>query len=444
MDSGYRIPSTRGQLERTRLGLAVRFKRAVFRLFELAAEARRPSSVKLAFPRSHNANGALWVFVSTIGELNAIEPFLVRLLAEVPYRPLVLLTDRSVYRDAYLRRYPEAIIVEMTGSEAPALAAAVRPALLIVAEIPCRLSDAPCRFPFAFAYEAKRTGAAVCLINGWLYGQEPESRIDWLERLWFRRDYLRLFDMLTVQNDDIARVLIDEGAVPGRTTVTGNIKFDAVAGHREAARTSRSGQLLRGIRDGARPCIVAGCVTDHDEQARVLDAFVGLRGKLDRPLLVVAPRHPENRHMMTALAEELARQDISFALRSSLPDARVDDSVACVVLDTMGELRDFYLAATVAYVGRDHNLLEPLAFDKPVFVGPGWDARYPSYPVYRMLMEQGALIEATDAPGLARSWLDLLRDPESYGRQREIIEEVLARNQGAAERCLKAVAATRA
>ena len=147
---------------------------------------------------------------------------------------------------------------------------------------------------------------------------------------------------------------------------------------------------------------------------------------------------------MTALAAELARLDISFALRSSLPDARIDDSVACVVLDTMGELRDFYLAATVAYVGRDHNLLEPLAFDKPVFVGPGWDARYPSYPVYKMLMEQGALIEATDAPGLARSWLDLLRDPESYGRQREVIEAVLARNQGAAERCLKAVAATRA
>jgi hypothetical protein len=60
-------------------------------------------------------------FVSTIGELNAIEPFLVRMLAEVPYRPLVLLTDRSVYRDAYLRRYPEAIVVEITGSEAPAL-----------------------------------------------------------------------------------------------------------------------------------------------------------------------------------------------------------------------------------------------------------------------------------------------------------------------------------
>src|ERR1700687_265463 len=355
MDAGDDIPSTSVQLERTQLGVAVRVKRTVFSLLERVAEARRPSSAGVAFPSSNNVSGALWVFVSTIGELNAIEPFLVLLLAKVPYRPLVLLTDRSVYGDAYLRRYPEAIVVEMTGSEAPALAAALRPALLIVAEIPCRLSDAPCRFPFAFAYEAKRAGAAVCLINGWLYGQETASRIDRLERSWFRRDYLRLFDVLTVQNDDIARVLIDEGAAPDRTSVTGNIKFDAVAGHREAARTARSGQLLRAMRDGTRPCIVAGCVTDHDEQARVLDAFVGLRGKLDRPLLVIAPRHPENRQMMTALAAELARQHISFALRSSLPDARVDDSVDCVVLDTMGELRDFYLAGTVAYVGRDNH-----------------------------------------------------------------------------------------
>jgi 3-deoxy-D-manno-octulosonic-acid transferase len=235
MDSGYRVPSTRGSLERTRLGLAVRLKRGIFRLIELAAEVRRPSSAKLAFPPSHDAGGALWVFVSTIGELNAIEPFLVRLLAEIPYRPLVLLTDRSVYREAYLRRYPEAIVVEITGNGAPAIAIALRPALLIVAEIPCRLSDAPCRFPFAFAYEAKRAGAAICLINGWLYGQELASRIDRLERSWFRRDYLRLFDVLTVQDNEVARTLINEGASADRVGVTGNIKFDAIPAHREAA-----------------------------------------------------------------------------------------------------------------------------------------------------------------------------------------------------------------
>jgi 3-deoxy-D-manno-octulosonic-acid transferase len=441
MDAGYRIPSTPGPLERTRLGLAVRLKRVVFRLFELAAEVRRPSSANISFSPSHDTKGALWVFVSTIGELNAIEPFLVRLLAEIPYRPLVLLTDRSVYREAYLRRYPEAIVVEITGNEAPAIAIALRPALLIVAEIPCRLSDAPCRFPFAFAYEAKRAGAAICLINGWLYGQAPTSRIDRLERSWFRRDYLRLFDVVTVQDDAVARILIDEGASPDRVSVTGNIKFDAIAAHREAARTSRSGQLLRGIRDGARPCIVAGCVTDHDEQARILDAFVGVQSKLDRPLLVIAPRHPENAEMMRSLAAHLDRLRLASALRSQTSDLPLHDSTNCLVLDTMGELRDFYAAATVAYVGRDHNLLEPLAFDKPVYVGPGWDARYPSYPVYRMLLEQGALIEAADASGLTDSWLTLLQDPSSYTRQRETIEAVLAGNQGATQRCLKAIAA---
>ena len=106
----------------------------------------------------------------------------------------------------------------------------------------------------------------------------------------------------------------------------------------------------------------------------------------------------------------------------------------------MGELRDFYFAATVAYVGRDHNLLEPLAFDKPVFVGPGWDTRYPSYPVYKMLLDQGALIEAADARALAEAWLALLNDSTSYSRQRDSIEAVLSRTQGATDRCLKAIA----
>ena len=443
MDGGHEAPRGRDTLERTHIQTALFFKRGLFRLIERAAEARRPHSAPLDIPPSKCSDGALWVFVSTIGELNAIEPFLVRLLDEVP-RPLVLLTDRSVYRDAYLHRYPDAIVVEISDNAARALAAALRPALLIVAEIPCLLSDAPCRFPFSFVYEAKRAGAAVCLVNGWLYGQLPASRIDQLERAWFRQDYLRLFDVMTVQTDEVARLLIAEGAPPERVRVTGNIKFDAIPAHREAARTSRSGQLLQGIRDGGRPCIVAGCVTDADEQARILDAFASVREQLGRALVVIAPRHPENRPMMASLATELGRRNVSFALRSTLADAPLADGIDCIVLDTMGELRDFYFAATVAYVGRDHNLLEPLAFDKPVYVGAGWDARYPSYRVYKMLLEQGALIECTEAPALARSWIALLSDPKSYGRQRETIDAALATNQGATRRCLDALAAVRA
>jgi 3-deoxy-D-manno-octulosonic-acid transferase len=436
------ITPRRGPLERTRLGPVLRVKRAIFRLIERAANSRSPTASRTA-TAARESDASLWIFVSTIGELNAIEPFLIRLLAQPPHRQVVLLTDRSVYRDAYLHRYPDALVIEIAGADARELATALRPALFIVAEIPCRLSDAPCRLPFAFPYEAKRAGAAVCLINGWLYGQAPASRIDALERSWFGKDYLRIFDAITVQTDDMARTLIDEGAAAERTSVTGNIKFDAIASHREAARTARSAGILRGIRDSARPCIVAGCVTDEDEQVRIVEAFAGVKRELDHPLLVIAPRHPENAEMMRILDRQLKLFNVSFRLRSEIRDDPLASSLDCLVLDTMGELRDFYAAATVAYVGRDHNLLEPLAFEKPVYVGPGWDARYPSYPVYSMLLAQGALIEAAAASALTDSWLTLLRDPASYGRQREMIDTVLARNQGATERCLEALGSVR-
>ncbi|MBK8535869.1 MAG: hypothetical protein IPL59_12530 [Candidatus Competibacteraceae bacterium] len=47
----------------------------------------------------------LWVFVSTLGELNAIEPFL-RQLSEVDFTGLAFLTDHAHYRSNYLQNFP--------------------------------------------------------------------------------------------------------------------------------------------------------------------------------------------------------------------------------------------------------------------------------------------------------------------------------------------------
>jgi 3-deoxy-D-manno-octulosonic-acid transferase len=102
----------------------------------------------------------------------------------------------------------------------------------------------------------------------------------------------------------------------------------------------------------------------------------------------------------------------------------------------VGELKDFYGVATLAYVGPNHNVLEPLAFDKPVFVLPGWDPSYPSYPVYRLLLEKNAIIEVVDRTELVNAWTTFLRQPTRRDAQIARIRAVLASESGATCRAL--------
>ena len=140
---------------------------------------------------------------------------------------------------------------------------------------------------------------------------------------------------------------------------------------------------------------------------------------------------------MLALRDSLERHYLPAVFRSALADVPIAGSVACMVLDTMGELRDFYAAATVAHVGVDHNVLEPLAFGKPVTVKPGWNTTYPSYPVYRVLMDSKALLEADNAAPLAGHWLELLDCPDLYQARMIATGTTLALLRGAVDRHLE-------
>jgi 3-deoxy-D-manno-octulosonic-acid transferase len=383
----------------------------------------------------------LWVFVSTIGELNAIEPFLNRLWVETGQPPLVLITDRPHYGPAYLAKYPQATVEVLSGSmaQAEALARKRPPLLLLVAEIPCVLHDAPCRFSFATVRAVKRAGGLVVLVNGWLYGYAPPSRMDRVESAWFGSDYLQAFDLLMVQTPAVRETLLQAQAAPDKVVVTGNIKFDAMLP--SSATLGASPLVLamraRGTRFG--PVIVAGSVTEAADQRLVLQAFVHVRRSHPSALLILAPRHPENLQRMALLRSLLEELRMDYRMRSEHgPDDALATSV--LVLDTMGELRSCYAESALAFVGTDHNVLEPMAFGKPVFVGPGWEPTYPSYPVYLQLLQAGALHAVADLNDLGPAWADYLalaktgQDADNQRHQR-----VLAQAKGAVERSLQAL-----
>lgn len=429
-----------------RAPLSLRAKWAVFRALEALSVWRSgtpiPPVANPEPPASHR-KGSLWLYVSTIGELNAIEPFLTLLLDKTRGLPLTLVSDRRVYRKSYLDKYPQAYVYEIDGTsrDFERLAALTPPRLFVIAEIPCLPSDGPCRLPFAALHVARSRGARIALVNGWLYGYAPPSRMDAVERKLFARDYLRSMDVITVQTEEVRRRLIAEGAHPDVVHVTGNTKFDAVTQHTWSPAGKRSETLLRSILDSGRPCIVAGCVTELADQLMILDAFDLLRREVPDALLVLAPRHPEQTDRMRKLEDAIATRGYAHAFRSR-SDAPVGPGLQLLVLDTMGELRDFYAVATVAYVGRDHNILEPLGYGKPTTISSGWERTFPSYPVYELLSTAGAVHESSDPAGLASAWARFARDAASEVRATDLAHPKVAALQGASARNMACLART--
>ncbi len=412
---------------------------ASFRALERASHWRRPPTP----PESHGAApaaGALWLYVTTIGELNAVAPLVTPLRQSLGNPPLVLLTHHRHYSEAYLRAHPDARVEVLDGSTAQAAALARRcpPRMLAVAEIPCLLHDAPCRFSYATLRAARAAGAATVLVNGWLYGYQPASRMDALESRLFGRDYVRGFDLMLVQTDAVRQRLLQAGASADRVHVTGNLKYDAMQATVNTLAPGPLGQAL--ARRGAQgPLIVAGSVTETSDQQHLLRAFVAVQAQAPGARLVLAPRHPENASRMKALAQLLQDAEIGHQYRSRVaPHHALDQPV--LVLDTMGELRDCYAAADIAFVGTDHNVLEPLMHGTPVFVAGRWEPTYPSYPVYQQMLQAGAIEHLGDMSALGERWrAHLSGQHRECGGSRETLRLVLQQACGASARKMAAL-----
>lgn len=173
------------------------------------------------------------------------------------------------------------------------------------------------------------------------------------------------------------------GSDPALTHVTGNLKFDFELPHDIAAR----GAALRAQFAGSRPMWVAGSTHGGGEEQALIDTVRRLREALPGALLVMAPRHPQR---FAEAAQTLTQSGVRFVRRSQ--GLAADDSEV-LLLDSLGELLDFYAAADVAFVGGSlvpvggHNLLEPAALGVPVLTGPH---NFNGAEVARLLIERGA------------------------------------------------------
>ncbi len=243
------------------------------------------------------------------------------------------------------------------------------------------------------------------------------------------REGLATVAQVAAQSAADAQRFADLGVPPERIVVTGNIKADLNIP--EAVRVN--GLRLRAQLAPQRPVWVAGSTHEIEEQ-QVLAAHRAVCQAHPAALLVLVPRHPRR---FAAVAEWLQREQVSFARQSQ--GQPVSDRIQVLLVDTMGQLLDFYAAADVTFVGGSlvhvggHNLLEPAALSRPVVTGPDHaNARE----VLRALQDAAAVRVVSDGAELGRAVSELLADADARQRLGAQALQVVAASRGACVRTM--------
>lgn len=272
---------------------------------------------------------------------------------------------------------------------------------------------------------AHRRRIPLALVNARL---SPRSERRFQKFKLFVRPFLQKLDLLCVpEAEDIARWQ-SLGVERARIHHVGSIKFDPddVQSNAEIPR-----QVLRTL--GLHPDrpILLGGSTHRGEEQILGNCFLQLRQEFPSLFLIVAPRHAERAREVAGKLRELGLQ---LLLRS---EAASRASADCLLIDTTGELRDWYSVATIVFIGKSlsarggQNPVEAIVAGRPVVFGPHMEN---FAALARSLVAAGGALQPDDEASLTKLLGELLRDEN---RRRGLVRsalEVLAVHRGATAR----------
>jgi 3-deoxy-D-manno-octulosonic-acid transferase len=338
----------------------------------------------------------IWIHAASVGEVRAAGALIRALKAEVPERSIVISTFTATgNRLAHQGGIADKVIFLPLDFPWIARRAVkrIRPSLLLFLETEIWPN---------LVRQAYQRGIPTILLSGRL-SAKALSRYEFA-RPFFRR-VLAQYTALGMQSADDAQRMLKLGAPEKRVSVVGSLKFaaDGVGSGREAICSTPDRQIF-----------VAGS-SHRGEELVLLRALQLARALLPKLMMVLAPRHPER---FSEVEKLLRESSLSFERKTrSQPDQYFQKDV--LLLDTVGELTEFFNAADVAFVGGSlvevggHNILEPARCRKPVLFGPYMEN-------FKTIAEgmkcNGGAIEVHGAEDLARVLAELLRDPQARQR----------------------------
>ena len=282
---------------------------------------------------------------------------------------------------------------------------------------------------------AKRQGIAVSFIPR----LSPRSERRFRKATPLTGPIFRLLDLLAVAEPaDVSR-WTSLGVDPSRIRITGNSKFDP--SHAGPSRASEFRLLLETCGIGPGVPILLGGSTFPGEERILADVMCELRVEFPDLLLILVPRHVER---STQIVSELAALSLNIVRRTQIresPPLSMNSGAATrpsvLLVDTTGELRDWYNLATVVFVGKSltahggQNPVEPVMAGKPIVFGPNMEN---FHPIVSQWLAADAAVQIGTTEELAPALRALFRDPLRATQLATRAREIASGHVGATER----------
>ena len=383
-------------------------------LYDLLLKAIRPIVNKWPLPRIEE--GGIYVHAASLGEVNAISPFIRLIKQRHPNMPIFLsIFTETGYRRAHdlfdgdiaIGRFPYDIKDKIDEFFRKGN---FRALLIVETELWPNL-----------ILTAKKYGVPIFLVNARL---SPRTLRRYRVLKSKFSSLLSLFSLILAQSETDRRRYLYLGAPPERVRVTGSLKFDLMNEEVEPPENFPSGN---------RRLVVFGSVRPKEEEL-ILKAAVSLLRKNPKAHFVIAPRHIDR---VQAIRKFLDSRGIPYSLRTS---GEIRGRI--MILDTLGELRNFYGVADVAFVGGTlapyggHNLVEPAILGVPVIFGPHY---FNTPDAARGLLKSGGALLVHNGEELEETILTLLREENLRQKIGERARKYVLSRRGVSEKIYREI-----
>ena len=263
----------------------------------------------------------------------------------------------------------------------------------------------------------------------------PRSEARFRRGRFFTGPIFRLLDALAAaEPEDVARWQ-SLGVEPARVRITGNAKYDSAAPSGERAAEFRV--LLRQLAVPDDAPVLLGGSTFPGEERILAETFLALRKTTPALFLILVPRHVER---AAEILRDLAPLGLHIAQRTTIHPPLSTPNLPrrdALLVDTTGELRDWYALATIVFIGKSltatggQNPVEPVLAGCPVIFGPHMEN---FAPIVNRWLAADAAVQVRDAAELRAQLAALFTDAPRRAALAERARDLAAVHAGATAR----------
>jgi len=371
-----------------------------------------PSSIK----KRLSSTSSVWIHAVSVGEIMAIASMVEKIALHFPAYTIVVTTTTKTGYELAKNKFKDKIVVLPSPLDfswvSSIFVRVVKPKIYLAAETEI--------WPNLFHCLHKQK-VPIVMINGRIsdvsFGRYKAIKF-------LLRGTLKEVSWFCMQSDTNAQRIIELGADKEKVSIVGNIKFDDFIAKQDSA--------VQIPRFKTRPLWVAGS-THPGEEKIILDAFVKYK---ESWALAIAPRHVERSDEIISLIHSYGLKAVRLSQVSS--DSFSEEMV--LVVDTIGQLREFYAQASLVFVGKSlcvgggHNIIEPAFYTKSIIVGP---LMQNFKDIIVLFKAQGAIVQVADINEFEQQVACLMKDKNLRTQLGQRAYSVVKANQGAGNRTVK-------